>query len=112
MIRRADRMLSVCANPEGICFKVYVQPRSSKNMIVGLHDDRLKIKVTAPPVEGAANKACIKLLAECLSVSASSLDIIAGHHSRTKTIVLKSKTAPPTAKALADLKQHIYHLIK
>ena len=105
-------MLSVCANPEGICFKVYVQPRSSKNMIVGLHDDRLKIKVTAPPVEGAANRACIKLLAKCLSVSASSLEITAGHNSRTKSILFKSKAAPPSATEIADLKQQIKHLIK
>ncbi|MGD2096974.1 MAG: DUF167 domain-containing protein [Desulfobacterales bacterium] len=99
-------------NPQGILFDVYVQPRSSKNMIVGLHGNRLKIKVAAPPVEGAANKACVKFLAKCLSVSASSLEIITGHHSRTKTILLKFEAAPPDAKAVADLKNQINRLIK
>lgn len=105
-------MLSIRKTSQGICFKVYVQPRSSKNMIVGLHGDSLRVKVTAPPVDGAANKACIQLLAKYLSVSASSLDIITGHHSRTKTILLKSKSAPPTPKQIADLKQQISQLIQ
>ncbi len=111
MIRKADQMLSIRENSRGIRFKVYVQPRSSKNMIVGLHGDSLKIKVAAPPVDGAANKACIKFLATCLSVSASSLEILTGHNSRTKTILLKSKAPPPTAKEMADLKQQINQLI-
>ena len=105
-------MLSILENSQGILLKVYVQPRSSKNMIVGLHGDSLKIKVAAPPVDGAANKACVQFLAKCLSLSASSLEIITGHNSRTKTILLKYKVAPPTAKELANLKQQIDHLIK
>ncbi|MBW2434650.1 MAG: YggU family protein [Deltaproteobacteria bacterium] len=105
-------MLSIRKTSQGICFTVYVQPRSSKNMIVGLHRDSLKVKVTAPPVDGAANRACIRLLAKCLSVPASSLDIITGHHSRTKTILLKANAVPPGAKELADLKQRINRLIK
>ena len=105
-------MVSIRENPQGILFKVYVQPRSSKNMIVGLHGDSLKIKVAAPPVEGAANRACIKLLAKCLSVSASYLKITAGHNSRTKSILFKSKAAPPSATEIADLKRQIKHLIK
>ena len=105
-------MLSIRKTSQGIRFKVYVQPRSSKNMIVGLHGDSLKIKVAAPPVDGAANKACIKFLAKCLSVSASSLDILTGHNCRTKTILLKFKAPPPTAEEVADLIQHINQLIE
>jgi hypothetical protein len=105
-------MVSIRENPRGILFKVYVQPRSSINLIVGLHGDCLKVKVTAPPVEGAANKACIKLLAKCLSVSASSLEITAGHNSRTKSILFKSKAAPPSATEIADLKRQIKHLFR
>ena len=76
-------------NPNGLTFKVFVQPRSSKNMITGIHDDALKIKLTAPPVDGAANKMCIKYLAKCLNVPKSSLKIISGLTSRSKVILFK-----------------------
>ena len=81
-------------------------------MIVGLHGDSLKLKVTAPPVDGAANKMCVKFLAECLSVSPSSLEIISGHGSRTKKILFKSEQTPPSAEEYAHLKQQIKRLIK
>jgi uncharacterized protein (TIGR00251 family) len=80
-------------------------------MIVGLHGDSLKLKVTAPPVEGAANKMCIKFLAKWLSVSPSSLEIISGQGSRTKKILLKSEQAPPSAEESRHLEQQIKRLI-
>ncbi len=103
-------MLSIRKNPQGILFKVFVQPRSSKNMIVGLHADSLKVKVAVPPVDGAANKMCVKFLAKCLSISPSSLEIVTGHNSRTKTILLKSKRTPPSVTEYTDLKQKINRL--
>lgn len=78
-------------NRLGLKFKVFVQPRSSKNMIAGLHGDALKIKLTAPPVDGAANNMCIKYLAKCLNVPRSSMEIISGHTSRTKMVLLRFK---------------------
>lgn len=105
-------MLSMRENNRGIVFKVYVQPRSSKNMIAGLHANSLKVKVNAPPVDGAANRMCIKFLAKCLSVSPSSLEIIAGHNSRQKTILLKSRQTPPSAAEYTHLKQQINQLVK
>jgi len=78
-------------NTLGLKFKVFVQPRSSKNMIAGLHGDALKIKLTAPPVDGAANKMCIKYLAKCLNVPKSSMEIISGHTSRTKLVLFRFK---------------------
>ena len=73
---------------EGITFKVYIQPRSSKNVIVGPHGDTIKIKLTAPPVDNAANKMCIQYLAKCLKVPKSSIEIVSGHNSRTKLMRL------------------------
>ena len=81
-------MLDIRDNGQGIIFKVYVQPRSSKNMIAGLYGDALKIKLKAPPVDGAANKMCIQYLAKCLKVPKSSLEIISGQSSRTKRLRL------------------------
>jgi uncharacterized protein (TIGR00251 family) len=80
-------------------------------MIVGLHGDSLKLKVTAPPVEGAANKMCIKFLAKRLSVSPASLEIISGHGGRTKKILLKSEQTPPSAEESRHLEQQIKRLI-
>jgi len=82
-------MLYFKERPDGIIFKIHVQPRSSKNMVTGVLGDTLKIKLMAPPVEGAANGMCIKYLAKCLSVSVSSLEIISGHTGKTKYILLK-----------------------
>ena len=78
-------------NPQGIFFKVFVQPKSSKNMITGIYSDAIKIKLTAPPVDGAANKMCIKFLAKCFKVPKTSLEIISGHTSRTKYVLYKQK---------------------
>ena len=71
---------------EGITFKVFIQSRSSKNTIVGLHGDTIKIKLTAPPVDNAANKMCVQYLAKQLKVPKSSIEIISGHSSRTKLL--------------------------
>ncbi len=79
-------MLSIKENHESLTFKIFVQPRSSKNKIVGLHGDALKVKLTAPPVDGSANKMCLKYLAKCLEVPKSSVSIVAGQTSRTKQI--------------------------
>jgi uncharacterized protein len=97
---------------EGIVFKIFLQPRASKDEIVGLHGDRLKIKVAAPPVEGEANKRCIQFLAKRLSVPRSTLQILSGHNSRNKIILLKSEKTPPAAEAYAHLKQQIHRIIK
>ncbi|MGD8471309.1 MAG: DUF167 domain-containing protein [Desulfobacteraceae bacterium] len=104
-------MLLIRKHSRGIVFKVFLQPRSSKNMIVGLHDDSLKLKVTAPPVDEAANKMCIKFLAKRLSVSPSSLEIVSGHGSRKKKILLKSEQTPPSAAEIRRLEQQIKRLI-
>jgi len=82
-------MLSLKEHPEGIVFKIFVQARSSKNTIAGIHGDALKIRLTAPPVDDAANKMCVKFLAKCLDVSKSSLEIISGHTGRNKQILLR-----------------------
>lgn len=82
-------MLSLREHPQGIVFKIFVQPRSSKNTISGVHGDAIKIKLTAPPVDNAANNMCIQHLARCLGVPKSCLEIISGHTGRTKQILFK-----------------------
>ena len=90
---------------QGIVFKIFVQPRSSKNTITGLYGDAVKIRLTAPPVDGAANKMCIKFLAKSLTVPKSSLEIISGHTGRTKQVLLKSKNKQVTGQDREHLKR-------
>jgi len=77
---------------EGVIFKVIVQPRGSKNEIIGLQRDALKIRLTAPPVEGAANKMCIEFLAKSLKIRKSDVEIVRGQRSRTKKMLVRSAT--------------------
>lgn len=78
--------LPIKKNDHGLQFSVTIQPRASRNEIVGVHNDTLKIKLTSPPVEGAANKACLKLLGKILGVAPSKLSIVSGASSRNKVI--------------------------
>ncbi len=75
--------------PEGILINIFVQPRSAQNVIVGTYKDALKIKLTAPPVEGAANKSCVDLLARSLKLSKSSIEIKSGHTGKSKRILIR-----------------------
>jgi uncharacterized protein (TIGR00251 family) len=73
--------------PWGFEVKIFVQPRSSRNSVEGPHGDALKIKLKAPPVDGAANKMCIEFLSKLSRVPKSTLEVISGHSSRTKRIL-------------------------
>lgn len=64
--------------------RVRVNPRSSRNQITGWQDGELSIKLTAPPVEGAANKACIEFLADILHVKKSQITMVSGATGRGK----------------------------
>lgn len=102
--------LFVKETSDGITFNVFIQPRSSKNSVVGLYGDALKIKLTAPPVEGAANKMCIEFLAKQIGVPKSSLSIISGHSSRNKRILLSldSQTSHKDRQQLKNLLKTFY----
>jgi uncharacterized protein (TIGR00251 family) len=65
---------------------VRIQPRASKNELVVMESGRLKIRLTAPPVDGAANEALEKFLAVVLSVPRSHIEIVSGHTSRDKSV--------------------------
>jgi uncharacterized protein (TIGR00251 family) len=71
---------------------VHVQPRASRNEVAGLEGDTLKIRLTAPPVDGEANDACRVFLAKLLDLSPSRLAIIQGARSRNKVIRITGLT--------------------
>ena len=76
--------------PGGVTVSLLIQPRASKNEIVGPQGESLKVRLTAPPVAGAANKMCVTYLAKSLRISKSSLEIISGQSSRHKQILIRS----------------------
>jgi uncharacterized protein len=75
-----------------VTFAVRVVPRSSRNQIVDVEGGVLKIKLTAPPVEGAANAALIEFVAEWLGVRRSAVSIVSGDKARNKLVRVKGVT--------------------
>jgi hypothetical protein len=69
-----------------IRFTVHVQPRASRSAITGMHGDAVKVRLTAPPVDGAANAALVAFLADVLSVTRSTVRVVAGEKSRSKVV--------------------------
>ena len=95
-------MLNIQEFDEGLRIEVKVQPRSSRNQISGEQDGALKVKLTAPPVEGEANDACIRYVAGLLGVPRSSVDILRGRTSRKKTLRVRGLPPQAVQKLLTD----------
>jgi len=85
--------LTVRGSGESVRFAVRVQPRASRSEIVGLQGDALKVRLSAPPVDGAANEALIELVADELGVSRRAVRIISGESSRSKVVEVEGVTA-------------------
>ncbi|HLC18332.1 MAG TPA: DUF167 domain-containing protein [Thermodesulfobacteriota bacterium] len=75
--------------PGGVWIKLRIQPRASRDEVAGIHGDSLKVKLTAPPVEGEANKALVSFLSKLLGIKKSSIKIASGEKSRTKRILVE-----------------------
>ena len=79
-------MLNLQETDNGIILPVRIQPRASKDEIVGEYKGALKIKLTSPPVEGEANRRCIEFLSKRFKIAKSNLEIIKGEKSKDKLI--------------------------
>ncbi len=87
---------------DGACvLAVRVIPRSSRSEIVGLCSDAIKVKLASPPVDGAANAELIKLFAKHFGVTKSSVHIIAGQNSRSKTVSIDGIAAADVLRLIA-----------
>lgn len=89
------------AQTDGVLLAVKLQPRASKNEIGAVLGDELRIKVTAPPVDAAANEALLRLLADVLDCPRGKVELVRGHTSRHKTIKLHGLTAEAVLKKLS-----------
>jgi uncharacterized protein (TIGR00251 family) len=90
----------ITAQPDGVTLAIKLQPRASKNEIGEPIGNELRVKVTAPPVDSAANEALLRLLAETLDCPRSQLELIRGHTSRHKTVRVNGVTAQDVLKQL------------
>jgi uncharacterized protein len=86
-------MIPIRDTPSGATFQVKVHPHGKKNAITGEVGEALKLALTAPPVDGRANQACVEFLAEVLNVPRSSVTIAAGESSRNKVIRVRGLSA-------------------
>ncbi|MFO8058315.1 MAG: DUF167 domain-containing protein [bacterium] len=78
----------IIQKPEGVLIRVKLKPRSGRDSIEGVKQDRLVVKVSAPPADNKANQALIAFLARKLKIPASDLQIKAGAKSRNKTVLV------------------------
>jgi uncharacterized protein (TIGR00251 family) len=86
-------MIAVHESSGSVSFAVKVQPRARRNAIVGELGEALKVALTAPPVDGRANEACVEFFSEALHVPRSSVSIVSGETSRNKVIRVMGITA-------------------
>ncbi len=81
--------LQVRTTETGLEVRLHIQPRAKHPGIAGIHNGALKIKVTAPPVDDAANRAVIEFFAALLKIPKSSIQIVSGLKSKDKTLEIK-----------------------
>jgi hypothetical protein len=88
--------------PEGSILTVLVQPRASRTELVGPHGDALKIRIAAPPVDGAANAELARFLANELNIAPSSVEVRTGAGGRRKRVLLRG-VSPQRLRAVFNL---------
>jgi uncharacterized protein len=91
--------------PDGLLLSVKLQPRASSNEIGEPLGDELRVKVTAPPVDAAANEALLRLLADTLDCPRSRIELVRGHTSRHKVIKLHGLALASVLAKLSPIKQ-------
>jgi uncharacterized protein (TIGR00251 family) len=96
-------MLALQQSGDDVFLPVAVHPRASRNTLAGIHGKALKLLLTAPPVDGAANAACLRFLAELLGISRARLSIIKGTKARHKLIRITEMSADTLRQRLRGL---------
>ena len=95
-------MFPITESADGVTFAVKVQPRAKKNGITGIVGDALKLSLTAPPVDGRANEACIEFFADLFHRPQSAVTIVSGQSSRRKIVRIAGIQAEQLIKALRE----------
>jgi hypothetical protein len=85
----SEEILRVTETAEGVVFNIHVQPRASRCEICPPKDGELRLRLTSPPVDDAANKQCVELIAKALGVAKSKVTIKSGAKSRHKVVLVQ-----------------------
>ena len=94
-------------NPTGLRLRIFLQPKASRDQIVGLHDNELKIAITAPPIDGQANEHLLKYLSKLFKVPKSSIVLEKGELQRHKQIFIpEPKQIPAEVEKLAKTSEN------
>ena len=104
LLRAVDGVMSaVTVNDDGLVLRLYIQPKASRDSIVGLHGDEVKVAITAPPVDGQANSHLVKFLGKQFRVAKSQVVIEKGELGRHKQIkIINPQQIPPEIAALIN----------
>ena len=92
----------VSAHRNGCRLRLHVQPRAKTTAWAGVYGERLKLRVAAPPVDGAANRACLRAVAERLGVAPSAVVLLTGAGGRDKDVAVANVAPETAAAAFAD----------
>ena len=79
-------MPAITPTSGGVLLRLHIQPRASRTEIVGLHDDAIKVRLAAPPVDGAANDELIRFLAKALDIPRGAVRLVSGASGRRKQV--------------------------
>ncbi|MGF3091995.1 DUF167 family protein YggU [Cronobacter sakazakii] len=96
-------MSAVSKTVDGLVLRLYIQPKASRDSIIGLHGDELKVAITAPPVDGQANAHLVKYLAKQFRVAKSLVVIEKGELGRHKQVkIIEPQQIPTEVAAVTD----------
>jgi uncharacterized protein len=84
----------------GVRIRFHVQPRASRSELAGRHGDAIKVRLTAPPVDGAANEALLQFLAARLQVPRSVLSLVSGGSGRSKVVAVEAMSPEDASRRL------------
>lgn len=89
------------SHPGGCTFQIHVLPRAGQSKIVGVIEGALRVRIAAPPVDGAANEMCIQFFSRLLHVPKSNVVLIAGVHHKRKVVLVQGCTTEDVRKRLS-----------
>jgi uncharacterized protein (TIGR00251 family) len=95
------------ASSDGVVLSLHCQPGAKASRVVGLHDERLKIQLQAPPLENRANEALVAWLADQLGVPRKQIEILTGQTSRQKRVLVQGVTLEQVERLLTTIQKRM-----